>query len=74
MPVQSVFTCDIPDFISPCTLGARLRPYLEVWKEIGSLPVTHSTLASFNDDLLAIGGGEMTQETLYLIAIDMIPT
>ena len=56
---KSVFTCSFPDLLQPKTLGSRIRrtfSRLNVWKEISSLPVTHSTLASFDGHLLAIGG------------------
>ena len=56
---KSVFTCSLPDLWQPTTLGSRIRPALtrsNVWKEISSLPVTRSTLASFGGHLLAIGG------------------
>ena len=56
---KSVFTCSLPDLWQPETLGSRIRQTLtmsNVWKEISSLPVTDSTLASFGGHLLAIGG------------------
>ena len=56
---KSVFTCSLPDLWQPETLGSRIRRTLtrsNVWKEISSLPVTLSTLASFDGHLLAIGG------------------
>ena len=56
---KSVFTCSLPDLWQPETLGSRIRQTLtrsNVWKEISSLPVTRSTLASFGGHLLAIGG------------------
>ena len=55
----SVFTCSLSDLWQPETLGSRIRQTLtrsNVWKEISSLPVTGSTLASFGGHLLAIGG------------------
>ena len=55
----SVFTCSLPDLWQPETLGSRIRRTLtrsNVWKEISSLPVIRSTLASFGGHLLAIGG------------------
>ena len=57
--LKSVFTCSLPDLWQPETLGSRIRRTLtssNVWKEISSLPVTLSTLASFGGHLLAIGG------------------
>ena len=56
---KSVFTCSLCDLLRPETLGSRMRRKLtksNVWKEISSLPVTVSTLASFGGHLLAIGG------------------
>ena len=56
---KSIFTCSLPDLWQPETLGSRIRQTLtrsNVWKEISSLPITHSTLASFGGHLLAIGG------------------
>ena len=56
---KSVFTCSLPDLWQPETLGSRIRQTLtrsKVWKEISTLPVTASTLASFGGHLLAIGG------------------
>ena len=56
---KSVFTCSLPDLWQPETLGSRIRQThtrSNVWKEISSLPVTHSTLASFGGHLLAISG------------------
>ena len=47
---KSVLTCSLLDLWQPETLGSRIRQTLtrsNVWKEISSLPVTHSTLASF---------------------------
>ena len=55
----SVLTCSLPDLWQPETLGSRIRQTptrSNVWKEISSLPVTRSTLASFGGHLLAIGG------------------
>ena len=56
---KSIFTCSLPDLWQPEKLGSRIRRTLtrsNVWKEISSLPVTLSTLASFNGHLLTIGG------------------
>ena len=53
--------CSLPDLWQPETLGSRIRQTLtrsNVWKEISNLPVTISTLASFGDHLLAIGGND----------------
>ena len=74
---NSVFTCSLPDLWQPETLGSRIRwtfsrssTRSNVWKEISSLPVTRSTLASFGGHLLAIGGDRDSP----LMSIDMIPT
>ena len=56
---KSVFTWSLPDLWQPQTLGSKIRRTLtrsHVWKEISSLPVKGSTLASFDGHLLAIGG------------------
>ena len=58
---KSVFTCSLTDLLtSSNSLGSKIRRTLyqsqNVWKEISSLPVKESTLASFNGQLLAIGG------------------
>ena len=62
--LKTVFTCSLPDLWQPETRGSRIRHALfqsdktksSVWKEISSLPVTGSTLASLGGHLLAIGG------------------
>ena len=59
-----VFTCLLSDLLprTSSTLRAKIRWRAnsrgdrQVWKDVGHLPVTHSTLASFNGHLLAIGG------------------
>ena len=60
-PSKSVFTCSLTDLLtSSNSLGSKIRQTFfqsqNVWKEISSLPVVQSTLASFNGQLLAIGG------------------
>ena len=63
-PSKTVFTCSLPDLWQPETRGSRIRHALfgsdktksSVWKEISSLPVTGSTLATLGGHLLAIGG------------------
>ena len=61
-PSKSVFTCSLTDLLtSSNSLGSKIRQTFfsqsqTVWKQISSLPVVHSTLASFNGQLLAIGG------------------
>ena len=62
--LKTVFTCSLPDLWQPETRGSRIRHALfqsdktksSVWKEISSLPVTGSTLATLGGHLLAIGG------------------
>ena len=57
-PSKSVFACSLPDLLT--SFGSRIQPTpsesQNVWKEVSSLPVVQSTLASFNGHLLAIGG------------------
>ena len=58
-PMKSVFACPLPALLNPSnSRGSRIRRTLHqsAWREISSLPVRGSTLASFNGDLLAIGG------------------
>ena len=62
-PSKSVFASPLSSFSSGCgTLGSRLRRSFSrqqtqsPWKEICSLPVTLSTLASVGGCLLAVGG------------------
>ena len=60
-PSKSVYTCSLTDLLtSSNSLGSKTQQTLfqsqNVWKEISSLPVGQSTLASFNGQLLAIGG------------------
>ena len=70
---KSVFTCSLPDLWQPETLGSRIRRTLtrsNVWKEISSLPVTRSTLASFGGHLLAIGGNDSGNPTTDVYRYD----
>ena len=54
---KSVFTLSADLLKSGPRMRQSLpRPRLNIWKEICSLPVTGSTLASFSGHLLAIGG------------------
>ena len=60
---KSVFTCSLSSFSRTSgSLGSRLRrPFSRhhtqtPWKEIGCLPVTHSTLVTVGGSLLAVGG------------------
>ena len=61
IPSKSVLTCSLTDLLtSSNSLGSKIRRTFSqrqnVWKEISILPVEQSTLASFNGQLLAIGG------------------
>ena len=58
---KSVFTCSLTDLLTSSNLlGSKIRRTFSqsqnIWKEISSLPVAQFTLASFNGQLLAIGG------------------
>ena len=60
---KSVFARSLTDLLtSSNSLGAKIRQTFSqsqnVWKQISSLPVEESTLASFNGQLLAIGGSD----------------
>ena len=74
---KSVFTCSLTDLLtSSNSLGSKIRRTFSqsknVWKEISSLPVDRSTLASFNGQLLAIGGrdGSMNYTTVNVYRYD----
>ena len=51
---KTVLTCDITELLF--YTEHKQQEMSKVWKEISSLPVTQSTLASLGGDLLAIGG------------------
>ena len=57
---KCVFTCSLPDLLTYNSLGSKIKRTFSqrrnVWIKIGNLPVVGSTLASFNGQLLAIGG------------------
>ena len=57
---RSVFACSLHDLLSPTTRESqRQKNRLQNktgWKEISTLPVTQSTLATFGGHLLAVGG------------------
>ena len=64
-PSKSVFTCSLSHLISTSnTLGSRMRRTLSrspnIWREISSLPVEDSTLATIGGHVLAIGGDDDT--------------
>ena len=70
---KSVLTCSLPNLWQPETLGSKIRRTLtrsNVWKEISSLPVTDSTLASFGGHLLAIGGRDSWNPTTDVYRYD----
>jgi hypothetical protein len=70
---KSVFTCSIPNLVLPAPLGSKIQHTPQsgrkdsfksnVWSEISSLPVSHTTLASFGGHLLAIGGCDDSGKT-----------
>ena len=78
---KSVFTCSLPDLWKSKTLEFRIEQTPSqseerdddkpnIWKETSSLPVSGSTLASFNGHLLAIGGENDSENS----TTNMIPT
>ena len=78
---KSVFTCSLPDLWQPKTFGSRIRQTFfgssmksNVWKEIGSLPVRDSTLASFGGHLLAIGGRDDSGNPTIVYRCDYVTT
>ena len=59
---KSVLTCSLTNLLASNTLRSKLlRGFSQtrsIWKKISSLPVVHSTLASFGGQVLAFGGGD----------------
>ena len=60
---KSVLTCCLSTLVQsakPATLGGRSEKAFsqteQVWREVASLPVAHSTCASLNGQLIAVGG------------------
>ena len=63
---NKVFACSLPDLLKLETVGSSRRRTFSlssrpikkpnVWKEIGHLPVTYSTLATVGGHLLSVGG------------------
>ena len=60
---KSVLTCSLSALVQsakPATLGGRSEKAFsqteQVWREVASLPVTRSTCASLNGQLIAVGG------------------
>ena len=62
---KSVFTCSLPDLWQPET-----HTRSNIWKTISSVPVTRSTLASFDGHLLAIGGDDSQNPTTDVYRYD----
>ena len=62
LPTKCVLACSLPNLYTTCgdthkpEQQGNIAQTLNIWKEIGSLPVAYSTLATFRGDLLAIGG------------------
>ena len=57
MPSESVFACSLQDLLpSSSTKSRSASQKSTIWKHLNPLPVTSSTLAFFNNHLLAIGG------------------
>ena len=61
--IKSVLTCSLSALVQsakPATLGGRsekaFSQTVQVWREVASLPVVHSTCASLNGQLIAVGG------------------
>ena len=60
---KSVLTCSLSALVQstkPATLGGRSEKAFsqteQVWRKVASLPVAHSTCASLNGQLIAVGG------------------
>ena len=73
---KSVLTCSLSALVQsakPATLGGRSEKAFsqteQVWREVASLPVTRSTCASLNGQLIAVGGqdshNEKTTNSVY---------
>ena len=70
-PTKSVLTCSLSALVQsakPATLGGRSEKAFsqteQVWREVASLPVTHSTCASLNGQLIAVGGSDSHNEKI----------
>ena len=65
VPSKSVFACSVQDLLPPTSIRSKLRRSFSqsqnLWRNVCSLPVSTSTLVSFNDILLAIGGRDDTK-------------
>ena len=66
---ESVLTCSLSALVQsakPATLGGRSEKAFsqteQVWREVASLPVTFSTCASLNGQLIAVGGSDSHNE------------
>ena len=62
-PTKSVLACSLSALVqsaNPATLGGWLKKAFsqteQAWREVASLPVVHSTCASLNGQLIAVGG------------------
>ena len=67
---KSVLTCSLNALVQPAkptTLGGRSEKAFsqteQVWREVASLPVTRSTCASLNGQLIAVGGWDSDRKT-----------
>ena len=72
---HSVLMCDVADLLQsaepqqpslksrqPAAVHVNSSPDVHtVWQEVAELPVFHSTLVTFQDQLLAVGGGESAE-------------
>ena len=64
---KSVFTCSLAALLQPCqphSLGGRLKNFVraskpKVWRQLSDTPVTFSTCASLQGQLLAVGGKDL---------------
>ena len=56
-PTKSVLECEVKDLFPPSqTSGIGLSRRRQVWREVAPLPVTWSSLVTFQGHLLAVGG------------------
>ena len=71
-PSNSVFICSLPNLLTSNSLGSSLLRIFgyNVWGEGIRLPVEKSTLASFNGQLLAIGGVDDLRNRSYVYRYD----
>ena len=71
---KSVFTCSLNSLLQTTTLASGPQQLLQdTWKKLSSLPVTRSSLVSFDGHLLAIGGrDESDKETSEVYRYDTL--